>query len=190
MQICFTPRRLIKLECCRVCPCDESCHDDVRGLCVDLLLQEGRVLGHLLLNDRDCSLECVSTTSTSSPSDSLKAFAPFALTAFAAVNSESDDVLGYLVLDVLGLGCSFCLGSVSHRTPVFGLVATIWFALPAVGYALLAWCWLCSSACYWLCSSRFLSSFLQIGSVSVSLQSHFVVVYCFEVRLTHIIGSR
>ena len=82
----------------------------------------------------------VSTTSTISASALLKSFASFALTAFAAVNSESDDVLGYLVLDVRGLGCSFSLGDVSHRTHVFGLVAALWFASPAVGFALLACC--------------------------------------------------
>ena len=69
-------------------------------------------------------------------------------------------------------------------------------ALPAVGYALLAcrwhcsstcfwlcsstcfWlcssacCWLCSSACCWLCSSQFFSSFLSCSTMSAALRAH------------------
>ena len=65
-----------------------------------------------------------------------------------------------LVLYYASPRASPCLG----RTPLV--------ALPAVGYALLACCWLGSSACCWLCSSRFFSSFLPCSTMSAALRAH------------------
>ena len=53
-----------------------SCPDAVQVPCVDFLLQECKVLGCPLLNDRHRVLECVSMTSTNSASDLLNSFAP------------------------------------------------------------------------------------------------------------------
>ena len=58
MLICFTPKRLLIIECCvelllrrllrlrncRIDPCGETCHDDVHVLCVIFLLQRSNHL--------------------------------------------------------------------------------------------------------------------------------------------------
>ena len=69
----------------------------------------------------------VSTTSTSSASDN--SFASLALLAFAAVNFESDDVLGCLVLAVRGLGCSFSLEVFPIVLLSWAWSQPLWFAL-------------------------------------------------------------
>ena len=94
----------------------------------------------------------VSTTSPSSASDLLKSFASLALTVFAAVNSERC----FASYSCLRLG----------RSP-------FWFALPAVGFALLACCWLCSSRLLLAMLFRFFShcsrsSMFSLLSVFVS----------------------
>ena len=61
--------------------------------------------------------------------------------------------------------------SISDLLKSFASVATLLFALPAVGFALLACCWLCSSACCWLCSCiacSWLCSFSSFDHVSRS----------------------
>ena len=100
-----------------------------------VLLHESGSLGHLLPNDRNLARWSVSTTFTSSASDLLKSFASLILTVFAAVT-----------LWGVSHRTSCCLG-----TPVFGQVSVLPFCQlvpllfsPAVRFALLACCWLCS----------------------------------------------
>ena len=125
-----------------------------------VLLHEGGTLGHLLLNDRHLARECVHDISLLS-------------LGFAEVLRLVHFVL-VLVAALPAVGYALLLPAVGYALSVLFIILQIVDVLLAQS---LCPCCFHFSPHHWLFDS---------GFVSVSLQTHLVGVYCFDIRLVHL----
>ena len=157
IQVCFFLGRWINFECCRVCPCDESCYDDVHVLCVDFLLQSQPLIALAESGPpASCTVKLKFLYFTVS---TLKSIVGMVATTSPSFSSYCPCWTSASVLGCFRTCCWLQLSAWSQPFGSLCLLPALLFS-PADGFALLACCWLCSSPLLFIispdrrCSSR------------------------------------